>query len=91
MKTVGRPGLTIDDPIAGPANAERLAQSDEDGRLRNIALDAIHPNRGQPRKRIDQDALCSLAESISERGVLQPVIVRPRKGAGYELVAGERR
>jgi ParB family chromosome partitioning protein len=50
----------------------------------------IHANPGQPRQRIDEDALAALAESIRERGVLQPVIVRPVED-GFELVAGERR
>jgi ParB family transcriptional regulator, chromosome partitioning protein len=49
------------------------------------------PNPDQPRKHFDEDALRSLADSIRERGVLQPIIVRPRATGGYELVAGERR
>ena len=48
------------------------------------------PNPAQPRKRFDESALAALADSIRERGVLQPVIVRPVDD-GYELVAGERR
>ena len=60
------------------------------GRLRDIPLAQIHANPDQPRKRFDESALASLADSIRERGVLQPVIVRPA-GGGYELVAGERR
>src|SRR5947209_19853800 len=47
-------------------------------------------NPKQPRKRCDDDALLALADSIRERGVLQPVIVKPVED-GYELVAGERR
>jgi ParB family transcriptional regulator, chromosome partitioning protein len=84
-------GLKVDDPIAGPDIADRQVSGLRSSRLCDIPLDHIRPNPGQPRKRIDQDALCSLAESISERGVLQPVIVRPRDNDGYELVAGERR
>jgi ParB family transcriptional regulator, chromosome partitioning protein len=59
--------------------------------LREVAVDLIRPNPSQPRKRFDQDALQALADSLSERGVLQPVLVRPRPGGSYELVAGERR
>jgi len=59
--------------------------------LRDIAVELISPNPGQPRKRFDQEALQALAESLEERGVLQPVLVRPRRGGTYELVAGERR
>ncbi len=55
-----------------------------------VRVDSIVPNPNQPRTRFDDDALRSLAASIEEVGMLQPLIVRPR-GGGYELVAGERR
>ncbi|HYB24931.1 MAG TPA: ParB/RepB/Spo0J family partition protein, partial [Solirubrobacteraceae bacterium] len=45
----------------------------------------------QPRRRFDEDSLQALAGSLGERGVLQPVLVRPKPGGAYELVAGERR
>lgn len=61
------------------------------GRLRNIALEEIRPNPKQPRRRFDDEPLLALADSIRKRGVLQPVIVRPSKRDGYELIAGERR
>ncbi len=52
----------------------------------------MHPNPNQPRKRFDDEALQALADSLGERGVLQPVLVRPSpSGSGFELVAGERR
>jgi ParB family chromosome partitioning protein len=63
----------------------------EGAELRELAIELVGPNPGQPRKRFDEDALQALAESIEERGVLQPVLVRPRPGGTYELVAGERR
>ncbi len=56
-----------------------------------IALKEIHPNPSQPRKHFDDAALAALADSIRARGVLQPIIVQPRPGGGYELIAGERR
>jgi ParB family transcriptional regulator, chromosome partitioning protein len=59
--------------------------------LREVAVELVSPNPGQPRKRFDEEALQALAESVRERGVLQPVLVRPRAGGTYELVAGERR
>jgi ParB family chromosome partitioning protein len=59
--------------------------------LREVAVELVQPNPDQPRKRFDEDALQALADSVSERGVLQPVLVRPRPGGTYELVAGERR
>jgi ParB family chromosome partitioning protein len=63
----------------------------EGAELREIAVELVSPNPEQPRKRFDEDALQALAESVKERGVLQPVLVRPRAGGTYELVAGERR
>lgn len=51
----------------------------------------IEPNRGQPRKEFDEKALGELADSIARHGVLQPLLVRPIPGGGYQIVAGERR
>jgi len=59
--------------------------------LRELPIELILPSPAQPRRRFDQDALQALAGSLGERGVLQPVLVRPRPGGTYELVAGERR
>jgi ParB family chromosome partitioning protein len=59
--------------------------------LRELPVELIVPNPGQPRRHFDQDALNALAGSLSERGVLQPVLVRPLADGRYELVAGERR
>jgi ParB family chromosome partitioning protein len=59
--------------------------------LRELPVELIAPNPSQPRRRFDEEALQRLAESVAERGVLQPVLVRPRAGGTYELVAGERR
>ena len=64
---------------------------DDTPELRDIAVELIRPNPAQPRKRFDDEALQALADSVKERGVLQPVLVRPRPGGTYELVAGERR
>lgn len=55
-----------------------------------VPVDAVDPNPQQPRSRFDDDALESLAASIREVGVLQPIVVRP-EGDRYVLVAGERR
>lgn len=56
-----------------------------------IRLSEIEPNRDQPRKDFDDEALQQLADSIRENGVIQPLVVRPIKSGGYQLVAGERR
>jgi len=59
--------------------------------LREIPLPLVSPNPDQPRRRFDPDELQALADSISVQGLLQPVLVRPRPGGRYEIVAGERR
>jgi len=59
--------------------------------LRELPVELIRPNPGQPRKRFDEEALAALAGSLTERGVVQPILVRPVAGGTYELVAGERR
>jgi ParB family transcriptional regulator, chromosome partitioning protein len=70
-----------------------VSQADERGgaELRDIAVELVQPNPAQPRKRFDDDALEALAGSLRDRGVLQPILVRPLAGGRYELVAGERR
>ncbi|MEY8097556.1 ParB/RepB/Spo0J family partition protein [Falsihalocynthiibacter sp. S25ZX9] len=58
-----------------------------------IPIELIEPNPDQPRRHFDEEALQDLARSITEKGVIQPLIVRPnpRKQGLYEIVAGERR
>ena len=51
----------------------------------------IEPNKEQARKQFDDAALSELADSIAQHGVLQPLLVRPIFGGGYQLIAGERR
>ena len=78
----------------GRGLAAILAVSDPEAdaeELRQLPVDRIVPNPDQPRRRFDEDALVALAESIKERGVLQPVLVRPLPAGNYELIAGERR
>jgi ParB family transcriptional regulator, chromosome partitioning protein len=60
------------------------------GTVRLIALADIHPNPDQPRRHFDEEALAELAASIRSRGVIQPIVVRPR-GGSFQIVAGERR
>ena len=55
-----------------------------------VKLSKIEPNKEQPRKNFDEDALIELSESIKQHGVLQPILVQERKGY-YEIIAGERR
>ena len=59
--------------------------------LRKLRLSEIEPNKGQPRKIFDKEAMEQLAESIRTNGVLQPLLVRPLATGNYQIVAGERR
>jgi ParB family chromosome partitioning protein len=61
------------------------------GRLRTVRLDQVRPNPRQPRRRFDEEALAQLTDSIRERGILQPPVVRPLPDGTFELIAGERR
>jgi ParB family chromosome partitioning protein len=70
-------------------SSEGAATPEEE--LRELPLELIVPNPKQPRRDFDDEALQALAGSLGEQGVLQPVLVRPRPGGTYELVAGERR
>lgn len=56
-----------------------------------LRISELEPNREQPRKDFDEKAMAELADSISQHGVLQPLLVRPIFGGGYQIVAGERR
>ncbi|MGI6255844.1 MAG: ParB/RepB/Spo0J family partition protein [Acutalibacter sp.] len=69
--------------------AENTAESTE-GAV-SVRIGDIDPNRDQPRKEFDSEALSELADSISQHGVLQPLLLRPMPTGGYRIVAGERR
>lgn len=64
--------------------------SDEES-VATLRLSEIEPNKNQPRKSFDNDALKQLADSIAEHGVIQPLIVRSLPGGNYVIIAGERR
>ena len=64
---------------------------EEQGKAITLRLLEIEPNRDQPRKQFDEEALSELSASIAQHGILQPLLVWPLPGGGYQLVAGERR
>jgi len=64
---------------------------DRGAALRDLPISQIRPNPHQPRQHFDEETLAALAASISEVGVLQPVLVRAEEGDQFELIAGERR
>lgn len=63
---------------------------EDESRIENISLELIARNPYQPRESFDKESLNELAESIKEKGVIQPIIVRQKEDR-YEIVAGERR
>ena len=81
---MGRGLAAILTPTA-PGAAERETE------LRELPVDLVRPNPRQPRQEFDEQSLVALAESLRERGLLQPLLVRPVAGGTYELIAGERR
>ena len=88
--------MTRPEPGMGRGLAAILSISSEEAGtrtedLRELPVGRIAPNPKQPRRRFDEEALRGLAASVRERGVLQPVLVRPSEDGTYELVAGERR
>lgn len=75
---------------------EDAEESGSGGRLqqsRDIPIEKVHPGRFQPRRIFDEDELDALAESIREKGVIQPILLRrdPDRDGSYEIIAGERR
>lgn len=84
------PNPILDRPRVAASNEE--PEPAEESLLNEIQVDDITPNPRQPREEFDEEAMIELVASISEVGVLQPVIVRPADTAGqYELIMGERR
>lgn len=76
------------DALFYESDEEKVSSSSTANTLR---ISEIEPNKSQPRAEFDDDAILSLAESIRQHGVLQPILVRPLPTGGYQIVAGERR
>ncbi len=76
------------DALFGPAPEEEQIQ--ENDTLKKLKITEVEPNRDQPRKRFDQEALEELAQSIQEYGLIQPIVVTQKDGY-YSIIAGERR
>ena len=71
-------------------SAEVKKEAEEKAGVQTMKINEVEPNRDQPRKNFDEDALLELSDSIKQFGVLQPLLVRKRKDY-YEIIAGERR
>ncbi len=72
------------------SKAESKEEKREDGKETVVKITMVEPNRKQPRKNFDEDALQELADSIKQFGLIQPILVQDRKDH-YEIIAGERR
>ena len=75
--------------IGDDTNEEAVVQDIRS--LRHVPIELLQANPHNPRKHFNEDELNSLAASLKERGLLQPLVVRPRAGGKFEIVAGERR
>ncbi len=80
----------ISSAVISDENKESLKNEDENKGELLLNINEVEPNRNQPRKEFDEDALLELADSIKQYGILQPLIVQKKKGY-YEIIAGERR
>ena len=76
--------------VSPEKTAETRNEADVKEGVLTMKINEVEPNRDQPRKNFDEDALLELSDSIKQFGVLQPLLVRKRKDY-YEIIAGERR
>ena len=96
-----RLGRGLDSLISAPVRIGRRTPAEPEtpepgsdhapAEIRSVAVEAIRPNPDQPRQRFDEEALEALATSIRSAGVMQPIVLRPDPGGGFQLVVGERR
>ena len=87
---IGTPVAVQTAPVMTPAVPVPVPAAPTTG-LQQLNINVIVRNRFQPRAEFDPEHLRELAASIKQRGVMQPLLVRPRDGGRYELIAGERR
>jgi len=85
----GRLGRGLASLIGEPAAGQPVLPPE--GEQRMVPIADVKPSRLNPRKDFREDELAELADSIRTKGLVQPIIVRPVAGGGYEIVAGERR
>ncbi|MEO0959659.1 MAG: ParB/RepB/Spo0J family partition protein [Pseudomonadota bacterium] len=92
-KGLGRGLSQLLGDVEGPAAVTDDKVPSPEGDVATLPIDLVHPNPDQPRKSFSTAELDELASSISERGIVQPLVVRrhPEKSEVYQIVAGERR
>jgi ParB family chromosome partitioning protein len=76
--------------LEGNAAAPAAATGNQPRGLRTLAVSQMKPGKFQPRRQFEEEAIADLVESVREKGILQPILVRPIDG-GFEIIAGERR
>lgn len=76
--------------LEGNAAAPAAAAGNQPRGLRTLAVSQMKPGKFQPRRQFEEEAIADLVESVREKGILQPILVRPIDG-GFEIIAGERR
>ena len=77
----------LDEAVRAPRGDEVV----EAKGVREVEVGRIRPNPHQPRRHFDSESLDELAQSIADKGVLQPILLRSTSGGGFEIIAGERR
>lgn len=87
-KGLGSKGLGLEALLNSKMN--ELNEKTQETGVFEVDIDKIEPNKNQPRKIFEENALEELAESIKEHGVIQPIILK-KINSGYEIIAGERR
>lgn len=89
----GLSALMADIGIDAPTNQTQNQAQSNRPELQYLAVESISPNPGQPRRSFDDASLRELSDSIREKGILQPLVVRPspKQASHFEIVAGERR
>lgn len=80
----------ITDKVNKPGTAKDTAITPTEDQAVMVPINKVEPNKEQPRKHFNEDALLELSESIKQMGIIQPIVVQDREGY-YEIIAGERR
>lgn len=90
---LGDPVVELPKPAPEPQTAQALADIGPAKGLRNLPVEQLKPGKSQPRRVFEQTAIDDLIESVREKGILQPLLVRPHPDDQdfYEIIAGERR
>jgi ParB family transcriptional regulator, chromosome partitioning protein len=91
VSTVKKSGLGKGFDALIPQDFDKSLVFDDHERIQKIAVEDLQPNPHQPRQHFEDQALEQLAESISQHGILQPLVVSPLSGGRYAIIAGERR